>query len=53
MYFANFFFIYFFFWGGVKQLLDNAKKYFVLWTYMPDVTQIETWIPLITLDIEK
>ena len=25
----------------MKQLLDNAiKKYFVLWTYMPDMTQI-------------
>ena len=39
----------------IKQLLDNAIKkiVFVLWTYMPDVTQIETRILLIMLDIEK
>ena len=34
--------IFFFF---IKQL-DTIKKYFALWTYMPDVSQIGTKIPI-------
>ena len=40
----------------IKQLLDYTIKHFficVKWTYILDETQIEIWIPLILLNIEK